>query len=126
MLGLSLNRNQSFIVGNLIGITILVAGILLTAPQKIKEQRELEEKAKQTIVVATRSIKKGESLQTDNVAEQKIERKEVALNSVESLKKALQMVARNDIREGAHITYADVVPKGAPPEGALPKDAPPQ
>lgn len=91
-------------------MTVLVAGIMISTPQKMKEQEELDRKNLQEVVVATRTIAEGERLSDGNVKASRIERSKVPLNSIESFNKALRMVARNSIKEGTTVSYADVVP----------------
>ncbi|HEY9784443.1 MAG TPA: SAF domain-containing protein [Candidatus Obscuribacterales bacterium] len=104
-----MTRNQAFVVGNLVGVAVLIAGIMITAPHKMKEQEELDAKNKQAVVVSVRTIEKGETLSPENVVERRIERKDVPLNAVESGRKANGMVARQKIEKDAIVLYADVV-----------------
>ncbi len=60
-----LNRNSGFILGNVIGMTVLIAGIMITAPQKQAEQAEIDKRNSQAVVVAVSDIPVGASVSSE-------------------------------------------------------------
>jgi flagella basal body P-ring formation protein FlgA len=100
---------SAFFVGNLVGLTILVGGVLLTLPQKLKETETIE---KQELA------RKDQSAKTTAAAEPtKIEDKQdskVRVQKAEAL--APYVVASKNIIRGEKIVSADVTLEKLPLE----------
>jgi len=101
-----LNRNTGFLLGNLIGITVLVAGILITAPQKQAEQAEIDKRNSQAVVVSQADLKAGTRISADLLKEERKPHEEVPLNAVESPKKIIGLLTKADIKKGQIVTYS--------------------
>jgi flagella basal body P-ring formation protein FlgA len=101
-----LNRNTGFLLGNLIGITVLVAGILITAPQKQAEQAEIDKRNSQAVVVSLADLKAGARISADLLKEERKPHEEVPLNAVESAKKIIGLLTKSDIKKGQIVTYS--------------------
>lgn len=101
-----LNRNTGFLLGNLIGITVLVAGILITAPQKQAEQAEIDKRSSQAVVVSLADLKAGARISADLLKEERKPHEEVPLNAVESAKKIIGLLTKSDIKKGQIVTYS--------------------
>lgn len=101
-----LNRNTGFLLGNLIGITVLVAGILITAPQKQAEQAEIDKRNSQAVVVCLADLKAGARISADLLKEERKPHEEVPLNAVESPKKIIGLLTKADIKKGQIVTYS--------------------
>lgn len=101
----SLNRNTGFILGNVIGITVLIAGIVLTAPQKQAEQAEIDRRISQPVVVAVSDIKAGTKISEELLREERKPHSEVPLNAVEATKKILGLLTKSDIKKDQIVTY---------------------
>jgi len=101
-----LNRNTGFLLGNVIGISLLVAGILITAPQKQKEQEELDRRNTQAVVVAIGDIKTGTRISEDLLKEERKPHADVPLNAVEASRKVIGLLTLVDIKKGQVLTYS--------------------
>ncbi|HIA51189.1 MAG TPA: hypothetical protein EYN91_03745 [Candidatus Melainabacteria bacterium] len=103
-----LNRNTGFILGNVIGITVLIAGIVLTAPQKQAEQAEIDRRNSQSVVVAASDIKVGARISADLLKEERKPHDEVPLNAVEKASKIIGLLTKFDVKKGQVVTYSSL------------------
>lgn len=101
-----LNRNTGFILGNVLGMTLLIGGIILTAPQKQAEQAEIDRRNSSPVVMAVSDIKPGEKIAAEMVKEDRIPHEKVPLNAVESVAKIKGLAAKSDIKKGDVVTYS--------------------
>lgn len=101
-----LNRNTGFILGNVIGLTILIAGIIITAPQKQAEQAEIDRRNSEPVVVAVCDIQQGARISADVLKEERKPRGDVPLNAVESANKIIGLLTTAAIRKGQVVTYS--------------------
>lgn len=101
-----LNRNSGFILGNVIGMTVLVAGIMITAPQKQAEQAEIDRRNSQAVVVAVSDMPIGTKVSSQLVKEERKPHDQVPLNAVEAAKKIIGLVTKSEIKKGQIVTYS--------------------
>lgn len=101
-----LNRNSGFILGNVLGMTILIAGIMITAPQKQAEQAEIDRRNSQAVVVAVSDIPAGTKLTGELVKDERKPHDEVPLNAVEAAKKIVGLLTKSEIKKGQVVTYS--------------------
>lgn len=101
-----LNRNTGFLLGNVIGLSVLVAGIVITAPQKQAEQAEIDKRNSQVVVVSLADMKAGARISSELLKEERKPHQEVPLNAVESTKKIIGLLTKADIKKGQIITYS--------------------
>lgn len=101
-----LNRNTGFILGNVLGMTILVGGILITAPQKQAEQEEIDRRNTEAVVVAVSDIQVGERISTDILKEERKPHDQVPLNAVQAAKKIVGLLTKSEIKKGQVVTYS--------------------
>ena len=100
-----LNRNTGFILGNVLGMTILVAGIMITAPQKQAEQAEIDRRNSEAVVTAVCDIQAGTRISLDVLKEERKPHDQVPLNAVTAAKKILGMLTKSAIKKGQVVTY---------------------
>ncbi len=101
-----LNRNTGFIFGNVLGLTILVAGIMITAPQKKAEQAEIDRRNSEAVVVAVCDIQAATRISMDVVKEDRKPHDQVPLNAVSSAKKIVGLLTKSEIKKGQVVTYS--------------------
>ncbi len=101
-----LNRNTGFILGNVLGMTILVAGILITAPQKKAEQEEIDRRNSEAVLVAVCDIQVGVRITADVLKEERKPHDQVPLNAVSAAKKILGLLTKSEIKKGQVVTYS--------------------
>ncbi len=109
-----LNRNTGFILGNVIGMTVLVAGIIITAPQKQAEQAEIDRRNSEAVVVAVSDIQAGARIKNELLKEERKPHDQVPLNAVESAKKIIGLLAKSNIKKGQVLTYSALDLKSKP------------
>jgi flagella basal body P-ring formation protein FlgA len=100
-----INRNNSFVIGNVVGLAILVGGILITAPAKMREQEELNIKETQQVVVASLDIAAGSTISKDNTKEMRIKHDVVPVNFVEFQKRILGLTTRDAIKKDTVVKF---------------------
>ncbi len=128
-----MDRVSSFFVGNVVGITILVAGVLITAPKKIKETEAIQKqeqlrkeqaaqegalkssadestkndsadsKAMAPVVVASEEITKGEQIAKNQLVLKNSSDK-VDSDSIRDITKVVGKTAKIDVHKGSAIT----------------------
>lgn len=113
-----LNRNTGFLLGNVIGLTILIAGIVITAPQKQAEQREIDRRNSQPVVVAVCDIENGTRITADLIKEDRKPHQEVPLNAVESAKKIIGLLTTSAVKKGEVVKYSHLDLKSKPEQKA--------
>lgn len=101
-----LNRNTGFILGNVLGMTLLIGGIIVTAPQKQAEQAEIDRRNSSSVVMAVSDIKTGDRIAAELVKLDRIAHDKVPLNAVESIEKIEGLSAKVDIKKGDVVTYS--------------------
>jgi flagella basal body P-ring formation protein FlgA len=117
-----MDKVSSFFVGNAVGITILFAGILITAPKKLKETEAIQKEASQqkaqaqrdngafqktkvmtSVVIASRDIARGQKIRKEDLSI-----KEVSSDHTENyfldIDAAVGKTANTDIPFGSTIT----------------------
>lgn len=100
-----LNRKTGFILGNVIGLTILIAGVIITAPQKQAEQAEIDRRNSAPVVVAASDIQSGVRISADLLKEERKPHADVPLNAVESANKIIGLLTTSAIKKGQVVTY---------------------
>ncbi|MBC7996713.1 MAG: SAF domain-containing protein [Leptolyngbya sp.] len=100
-----INRNNSFVIGNLVGLAILIGGVLITAPAKMREQEELNIRETQQVVVAASDIDAGAKISSDNTKETRIKHEAVPINFVESQKRILGLSTRDAIKKDSVLKF---------------------
>ncbi len=113
-----LNRNTGFILGNVIGLTVLIAGIVITAPQKQAEQAEIDRRNSEPVVVAVSDIQKGVRISADVLKEERKPHADVPLNAVESANKIIGLLTTYAIKKGQVVTYSALDLKSKTAEAA--------
>jgi flagella basal body P-ring formation protein FlgA len=101
-----LNRNTGFILGNVLGLTILIAGIMITAPQKKAEQAEIDRRNSEAVVVAVSDIQAATRISMDLIKESRKPHDEVPLNAVPAAKKIVGLLTKSEIKKGEVVTYS--------------------
>lgn len=101
-----LNRNTGFILGNVLGMTLLIGGIIITAPQKQAEQAEIDRRNSSPVVLAVADIKPGDKIAPELVKLDRIAHDKLPLNAVESIDKIKGLSAKIDIKKGDIVTYS--------------------
>ncbi len=101
-----INRNTGFILGNVIGMTVLIAGIMISAPQKQAEQAEIDKRNSQAVVVAGFDIATGTRLTLEVLKEERMPHDKVPLNAVEAPKKIVGLLTKAEIKKGQVVTYS--------------------
>lgn len=100
-----INRNNSFVIGNLVGLAILIGGVLITAPAKMREQEELNIRETQQVVVAASDIDAGAKISSANTKETRIKHELVPINYVESQKRILGLSTRDSIKKDSVLKF---------------------
>ncbi|MCC6978849.1 MAG: SAF domain-containing protein [Candidatus Melainabacteria bacterium] len=101
-----LNRNTGFILGNVLGMALLIGGIIVTAPQKQAEQAEIDKRNSAPVVMAVSDIKAGDKIAAELVKQDRIAHEKVPLNAVDSIEKIKGLSAKSDIKKGDVVTYS--------------------
>lgn len=102
----SLNRNTGFILGNVLGLALLVGGIIITAPQKQAEQAELDRKNSAPAVIAVSDIAAGTTLTAELLRDDRKPHNDMPLNAVEASKKIIGLVTKTEIKKDQVVTYS--------------------
>jgi len=116
---LNLTREEAFFVGNVVGIMALIGVIIITAPMKMAEQKQLEEAAKSqilvTAVIAKKPMATGTVFDATNVAEERLSSELVPKEALKSLKDAVGQICNRPINRDEVITteYLRAKPKEA-------------
>lgn len=107
------NRNTGFILGNVIGMAVLIGGIIITAPQKQAEQAEIDKRNSEQVVVAVSDISTGSKISAESIKEERKPHDQVPLNAVTASKKILGLLSKADIKKGQVVTYSALDLKSA-------------
>ena len=104
-----MDKVSSFFVGNVVGITILVTGVLITAPKKLKETEAIkqEQVATAPVVVADKEISRGEKIAQDELVVKSLAGK-IDADAISDVNKIVGKTAKLDIHKGAAITAGDL------------------
>jgi len=100
-----LNRNTGFLLGNVLGLALLIGGIIITAPQKQAEQAEIDKRNSTPVVRAIGDIKEGTQIRSELIVEERIPHEQVPLNAVESAAKINGLITKSEIKKGQVVTY---------------------
>jgi flagella basal body P-ring formation protein FlgA len=117
-----MDKVSSFFVGNAVGITILFAGILITAPKKLKETEAIQKEESQqkaqaqrdnaasqktktltSVVIASRDISRGQKILKEDLSIKEVS-SDVSENESMDIDSAVGKTANTDIHQGSTIT----------------------
>lgn len=104
-----MNRLQGFFIGNLIGLTILIIGIIVSAPQKLKEQERIDDAKKIiNVVIVTADVKAGHKLKEGEIGFLAIEKGKAPPDSLLSFEQAIDKKLVSDMVPGNIIKQSDL------------------
>lgn len=107
---MSLSKLEGFYIGNVVGMAILIIGIVVTAPQKLKEQEKIDEAKKViNVVVVTTDVKAGHKLKESEVRALSIEKGKAPAGSLLSFEQAIDRRLVSDVVSGSILRQSDLV-----------------